>query len=149
MVTCLRAFYGFSARSLKLGSQTLRFPYGLCAGNVQASVDSTGLETPVRSVLRAPYGLARYLYDQSCVAYRAPMSASMGYICQVKSELCHLTCIGNRKGHARTTQYCLRVFYRNKIVGSPCVKTMHAQRSSTGYTAPVQVQNVKRSCRPA
>ena len=119
VVTCLRTLYGFIVCYLATWSQNLK------------------------GCVRAPYeplwiaGAWVYTYGQSCMAVRAPVSASTGYICQ-SNLMCHLTCTGTRTGIGRATQDCLRDFYGHKIIASPCLKVMHAQLQ------PVQVQNVQK-----
>ena len=61
----------------------------------------------------------KYLYNQSCVAYRALVSASTGYMCQVKPEMCHLTCTGIRglySGHGILPTGLLRAQNHRKPV---------------------------------
>ena len=66
-------------------------------------------------------GAWEYPCDQS-------VNASTGYICQAKPDYVPFDFI---EASVRVTQDCLQVFYRHIIVGSPCLKIMHAQLSPT------------------
>ena len=115
-------------------------PYVYTAGSVSSRAGMTnGLEN-ICMISRAGTvqihadhtRACEYPYAQSCLAVRGSVRtvcARTGYIYQAKPEYCHLTC----RGHVRASKDCIGTFYRHKIVGNPCLHSIHAY----GYTAPL------------
>jgi hypothetical protein len=52
---------------------------------------------------------------------------------------------GTYTGSAGAPHDCIRALYGTNIVGSPCLKNVHAQLSATGYTRPVRARTVCRT----